>query len=242
MSKVLIIGASGATGKHAVSQMLSDNVEVIAIVRPQSSLQRVYGHHEKYSEVKAEISQMSVAQLADCISQCHTVISCLGHNLSLQGIYGSPRKLVADAIKKVTAAICSLNRRAKTKVILMSTTGVSNLNIQEYVPLSQRVVVAVLRLVLPPQVDNELAAAHLRVHVGKEHPHVQWVCVRPDSLFDEQEVTTYYLEHSPTSNVVFDALRTSRINVANFMKRLVTEDELWRQWQGKMPVIYNSGP
>ncbi|WP_105168256.1 NAD(P)-binding oxidoreductase [Pseudoalteromonas sp. T1lg23B] len=239
MGKVLVIGASGATGKLVVAQLLAKNVQVIAIVRPLSSLQSLYGDHEHYLEIKAEISQVSSAQLAKYISQCHTVISCLGHNLSFKGIYGAPHKLVADAIKKVTVAICSLDRGIKTKVILMNTTGVSNLDIQEYIPLSQRIVVAVLRLLLPPQSDNELAADHLRVNIGKDHPCIQWVSVRPDSLIDEQEVSTYYLEHSPTSNVVFDAGRTSRINVANFMMRLVTEDALWRQWQGKMPVIYN---
>ncbi|CAM4002433.1 NAD(P)H-binding protein [Pseudoalteromonas byunsanensis] len=239
MDKILVIGASGATGKLVVEQLLAKNIEVIAIVRPVSSLQNSYGHYKNYIEVKAEISQMSSAQLANHVVQCHTVISCLGHNLSFSGIYGVPRKLVADSIKKVTTAICSIDRRAKTKVILMNSTAVSNLNIQEYIPLSQRIVIAVLRLLLPPQSDNEQAADHLRVNIGKEHPCIQWVSVRPDSLVDEQEVSSYYVEHSPTSNVVFDAGRTSRINVANFMMRLTTEDALWHQWQGKMPVIYN---
>jgi hypothetical protein len=31
----------------------------------------------------------------------------------------------------------------------------------------------------------------------------------------------------------------SRINVAHFMARLAVEDELWQEWKGQMPVIYN---
>jgi hypothetical protein len=29
------------------------------------------------------------------------------------------------------------------------------------------------------------------------------------------------------------------INVGHFMAELITDDELWNQWNGQMPVIYN---
>jgi len=34
---------------------------------------------------------------------------------------------------------------------------------------------------------------------------------------------------------------TSRINVANFMAELITDDTLWSTWKGQMPVSYNKG-
>ena len=37
----------------------------------------------------------------------------------------------------------------------------------------------------------------------------------------------------------FNAGKTSRINVGNFMANLINDDDLWNKWKGQMPVIYN---
>jgi hypothetical protein len=65
------------------------------------------------------------------------------------------------------------------------------------------------------------------------------VAVRPDTLIDEAEVTEFSVHPSPIRSAIFDAGMTSRINVACFMANLVGDEELWNQWKGKMPVIYN---
>ena len=36
-----------------------------------------------------------------------------------------------------------------------------------------------------------------------------------------------------------DAGKASRINVGHFMADLITDDETWDRWKGKMPVLYN---
>jgi hypothetical protein len=66
-----------------------------------------------------------------------------------------------------------------------------------------------------------------------------WVVVRPDSLRDEDDVTGYSIHTSPTRSAIFDPGSTSRINVAHFMADLITNDQLWDNWEGQMPVIYN---
>ena len=63
--------------------------------------------------------------------------------------------------------------------------------------------------------------------------------MRPDGLTDEAEVTPYDIHASPTRDAIFDAGKTSRINVADFMANLLTDDDLWSRWHGQMPVIYN---
>ena len=40
-------------------------------------------------------------------------------------------------------------------------------------------------------------------------------------------------------SAIFDAGKTSRINVANLMSDLITDDRIWHKWKGKMPVIYD---
>jgi hypothetical protein len=125
------------------------------------------------------------------------------------------------------------------KVILMNTTGNSNRDIPEKPPLSQRIVTSLLRLLLPPHVDNEEAADFLRTRVGQDHAYIEWVAVRPDGLTEEEEVSAYEIHPSPIRNPIFNAGSTSRINVANFMANLATDPALWEEWKGRMPVIYN---
>ena len=96
-----------------------------------------------------------------------------------------------------------------------------------------------LRLLLPPHVDNEKATDILRTEVGKNDTEIEWVVVRPDALTNEGEVTNYDLYPSPVRSAIFDTGTTSRINVGHFMARLMTDQDAWNEWKGKMPVIYN---
>ena len=239
MNKVLVIGASGATGRLLVKLLLQKGVAVIAIVRNADSLQSFVGEHSSLQIIECEISQILVSDLALLVKECEAVLCCLGHNLTFKGIFGHPRRLVTDAVKKVTQSIESTNHTGVVKIILMNTTGNSNRDIPEKPPLSQRIVVSILRLLLPPHIDNENAADFLRLHIGSNHQSIEWTAVRPDGLTNEEDTTPYDIYPSPTRNAIFDAGVTSRINVAHFMCALATDTVLWDEWKGKMPVIYN---
>ena len=240
MTKALVLGASGATGKHLVSDLLERNIQVIAVVRPSSSLKESIDSNSNYHELLTNITELSDDELLPYLNNCDVVLSCLGHNLTFRGIFGEPRRLVTDTIEKVSRVIDSVKPDKSVRIILMNTTGNSNRDIPEKPPLSQRFVIAVLRLLLPPHVDNEEAADFLRTRVGQNHRFIQWVAVRPDSLINEEAVSAYKIYTSPTRNAIFNAAPTSRINVANFMANLAVNSDLWEQWKGKMPVIYNS--
>ena len=242
MKKILVVGASGATGKLLVADLLNRDIEVTAILRASSSLKNTFNNYPNYREISASIYQMSDSELSPLLEDCDAVLSCLGHNLSFKGIFGEPKRLVTDTIEKVSRVIEVMKPDKKVKVILMNTTGNSNRDIPEKPPLSQRLVISILRPLLPPHVDNEKASDFLRTSIGQSHSFIEWVAVRPDSLTDEVEVSGYKAHQSPTRNAIFDAGSTSRINVANFMANLATDDTLWGQWRGMMPVIYNDEP
>jgi len=239
MKKILVVGASGATGKLLVADLLKRDVEVTTIVRTSSSLKNTFKSHPNYHEVSANIAEMSDSELSPLLKDCDVVLSCLGHNLNFRGMFGEPRRLVTDTIVKVSRVIESLKPDEKVKVILMNTTGNSNRDIPEKPPLSQRFIISILRLLLPPHIDNEQASDFLRTCIGQHHLFIEWAAVRPDSLTDEVEVSEYEIHQSPTRNAIFDAGPSSRINVANFMANLATDSVLWNLWRGKMPVIYN---
>ncbi|CAA6824907.1 MAG: NAD-dependent epimerase [uncultured Thiotrichaceae bacterium] len=239
MKKALVLGASGATGRLLVDSLLQKGVDVIAVVRDARSLSRIDSSPAGLQVVEAEISKISEAELAQYLNECEVVFSCLGHNLTIKGMFGHPRRLVTDAIKKVVKTIDSIQPDKKFKIVLMNTTGNCNRDIPETPPFSQRFVVALLRVLLPPHIDNEEAADVLRLQVGQNNEYIEWTAVRPDGLINEDQRSQYDIETSPTRNVIFDAGSTSRINVADFMSELAINSELWREWKGKMPVIYN---
>ena len=189
--------------------------------------------------IEAEISEISESDLVQHLKECGVVLSCLGHNLTFKGMFGHPGRLVTDAVKAVVKTIESINTNKKFKIILMNTTGNSNRDIPEKPPYSQRFVISLLRLLLPPYVDNEKAADFLSIQIEQNNNNIEWVAVRPDSPINEDQVSKYDIYVSPIRNVIFDAGKTSRINVADFMSDLAVIPELWNKWKGKMPVIYD---
>jgi hypothetical protein len=123
--------------------------------------------------------------------------------------------------------------------VLMNTAGNSNRDLHEPLSFGHRCVIKLLRLLLPPHVDNEKAADYLRTVVGQDDPAIEWAVVRPDTLIDADEVSEYEIHPSPTRSAIFNAGKTSRINVGHFMAELILTNDTWIRWKGRMPVIYN---
>lgn len=238
----LVVGASGATGQLLIDQLLTRGHHVTAVVRSASSLPGHLANHPRLFVTHASLLKLSDAEMAELVKGCDAIASCLGHNLSLQGLFGPPRRLVTDATRRLCAAIKANGRETPTKFVLMNTTGNRNRDLDEPISFAQRCVVGLLRLLLPPHADNEQAADYLRVHIGQGDAAVDWAAVRPDSLINEVSVTEYALYASPTRSAIFNAGKTSRINVAHFMAQLITDDQAWAKWKGQMPVIYNKTP
>jgi putative NADH-flavin reductase len=238
--RVCIAGATGATGIQVVEQLLERGVSVKAVVRSAEKLHSLSVSYPQLEIVTAGVSEMSDQEMQKLVKDCDAVISCLGHNLSLKGIFGKPRRLVTESMQKLTEAAAKLKGDKKIKFILMNTTGNSNRDLKEKSTLGQNIVVGLLRVLLPPQADNEQAADYLRKKIGQDHPIIEWVAVRPDGLINLDTVTEYSIHPSPTRDPIFNAGKTSRINVAHFMAELLTNRTLWNQWKGQMPVIYNN--
>lgn len=238
--KVLVVGASGATGSQLVEQLLLQQHFVKVIVRSPHKLPESWKNNENLQIITASISALSNYEIENIVKDCDAVASCLGHNLTWKGIYGDPRKLVTNATKRLCNAIKSNKLERTTKFVLMNTTGNRNRDLNERISFAQKFVIGFLRLLLPPHVDNEKAADYLRTQIGQNNRAVEWVAVRPDGLINEDQVSDYEIFPSPTRSAIFNAGKVSRINVANFMANLITNENLWKEWIGQMPVIYSS--
>ncbi len=235
----LVVGASGATGRHLVEQLLKMGQEVKVIVRAPEKLPKSWKNNDHVSIIEAHLLTLSEAEMASYIKDCQAVVSCLGHNLNWKGIYGKPRKLVTDAVRLLCHAIEKNMPEKPIKFVLMNTAGNRNRDLNEPISFGQRLVIGLIRILVPPHLDNEKAADFLRVNIGQKNPSIEWVVVRPDTLINQDRVTEYELHASPTQSPIFQPGKTSRINVGHFMARLISENETWNRWKGQMPVIYN---
>lgn len=237
--KILIVGASGATGKLLVEQLLNRDQKVKIIVRSDESLPDSVKNHKNLEIVKASLLDLSDSELEQQVKDIDAIASCLGHNITFKGLFGHPRKLVTDATRRLCEAVKANNPNKTVKFVLMNTTGNRNRDINEPISFAEKVVVGLIRLLLPPQSDNEKASDYLRIEIGQSDSTIEWAAVRPDGLTNEDKVTDYKVYTSPIRSAIFDAGKTSRINVGHFMADLITNSEVWNKWKGQMPVIYN---
>jgi len=236
---ILIVGATGATGRWLTKELLDRGEQVRVIVRAAERLPDAVRGHDKLEVITASLLDLSDAELAQYVQGCGAVASCLGHNMTFQGMFGEPRKLVTDAARRLCAAVKANAPQKPVKYVLMNTVGNRNRDLDERIGFGERLAIGLMWLVLPPQRDNEGAADFLRTEIGQDDPLIEWAAVRPDSLIDADAVTAYALHPSPLKSALFGDGQTSRINVGHFMAALITEDALWQQWKGQMPVIYN---
>jgi len=237
---VLVVGASGATGRLLVEELLDCGQDVKIIVRSKNNIPESIRNHINVSIIQASILDLSISELNRYVKGCNAIVSCLGHNLSFKGIFGKPRRLVTDATKRLCTAIKVGEPESTVKYILMNTVGNRNRDLNEKISFAERCVIWLLRILLPPHIDNEEAADFLRMGIGQNDNTIKWVVVRPSSLINEEDVSDYKTYTSPTRSAIFNDGKVSRVNVAAFMSKLVTDQNLWEKWKGQMPVIYKS--
>lgn len=236
--KVLVLGSNGATGFNVVIHLLKQGFNVKALTRNVEKFDSIKSN-EHLEVIEAGILEVDNQKLKQYLCDVDAVVSCLGHNITFKGIFRKPYTLVVDALIKVIDTIDEINKNKVMKIILMNTTACINKLQNETFKTSENFVMKIMRILLPPQRDNESAIGYLIDTVGISNKHIEWIAVRPDTLINEDEVSEYTVHPSPARSPIFDAGKTSRINVADFMVSLLKDEELWDKWRYRTPVIYN---
>jgi nucleoside-diphosphate-sugar epimerase len=236
--RVLVLGASGATGKLVVMQLIKRQISIRIAVRESAILSAEVLSSPLVEIKRGNIAEFHDSDMASLLEGSDAIVSCLGHNITIRGMFGKPHDLVSDTIRNVCETV---RKRAdkKVKLILMSTTAYSNVATGEKNSFGEGIVFSILKLLLPPHRDNVKAASYLQKENRKEDEEIEWVAVRPDTLINKDTESAYEVYQSPVRSPVFNAGTVSRINVSHFMAELLTNEGLWREWRFKMPVVYN---
>jgi len=236
---VLLVGGTGRTGRHVLHQLLERGISVRAIVRSCGKLPPDTRGNPDLTVIQASLLSLPDEHLQRHLRGCDAVISCLGHVLSLKGIFGPPRDLVTRATSRLCRGIEGLQPPTPVKFILMSSVSVNRARRLDTRRGSlERAFLRMLSGVLPPVEDNQRAADFLQEKIGAGNPFVQWTVVRPDSLLPGD--VSEYTVHEGLVNGLFAPGSTSMANVAHFMCELVTTPRTWADWTAKLPVIVNA--
>jgi len=236
--RVLVLGASGATGQQVVRQFINRHIHTRILIRKSAVLPKGFQENPWVEIVRGNINELKDTEMDRLLRDCDVIISCLGHNMTVKGIFGKPRYLVFDAIRRICETV-KQRADAKVKLILMGTTGYTNTLSGERNSMGEKIIMSILKLLLPPHRDNVTAANYLIAEIGGEDEQIEWVVVRPDTLVNQDEASSYEVCESPVRSPIFNAGTTSRSNVGHFMAELTVEDPLWKNWKSKTPVIYN---
>jgi nucleoside-diphosphate-sugar epimerase len=235
---ILVVGATGMTGRRLVEQLLGKNYKVRIIVRSSHKFPADILENPNTTTIEASVLDLTDEEVTEHVKDCDAVVSCLGHVMDFKGIFGEPKKLCTDATRNLCNSLEKHSLPKPTKFILMNTVGVQNPDLEEKRNWFERGLLTLLHHTLPPHRDNETAAEYLHKTVGKENKSIEWCCVRPDSLINA-EVSPYDITESPTTGII-NGRPTARSNVAHFMTDLIENEELWNTWKFRMPVIINS--
>ncbi len=236
---VLLVGGTGRTGRRALQQLLDRGVSVRAIVRSGGKLPPEVAGNPDLTVIEASLLSLPDDELRRHLDGCDAVVSCLGHVISLKGVFGPPRDLVTRATTRLCRGIAALEPRAPVKLILMSSVSVHRpRGLDPRRGSLERALLWLLRGVVPPAQDNQRAADFLLEEIRPDHAFVQWVVLRPDSLL-EGEVSEYSL-HQGLVDSLFAPGRTTMANVAHFICELVTDPKTWAEWRSRLPVIVNA--
>ena len=168
-------------------KLLSKGVTAVtAIVRSADRLPAGATGHKLLTVVVVPEGHLTLSDeaMAGHMRGCDAVISALGHNLTLRGMYGAPRKLCTDTVSQLCRVAEMLQPARPIRLIAISTEGVDRPDGADPPRgRAERLVLWLLWLLLPPHADNMGVVDYLH-HSARTSAHVEFCAVRPSDMID----------------------------------------------------------
>ena len=237
--KVFLLGATGGIGSQVLKRLLDRGCKVTIIVRNTERLSTEMKDHPSLTVIEEPSGHLSLTnETFQKHVQCDAIVQCLGHNLSFKGLFGHPRRLCADTVKRLCDAVMVVAPRNPIKLIVINTEGVERPDGEDRKTLRrgccESCVLCFLKYCLPPHADNIDTSVYLHNEV-QNNPYVDFCAVRPSDLIDG--LPTEFTVHETLQNGIFNAGTTLRSNVGEFMANLVTDSGVWNKWKNTYPHI-----
>jgi putative NADH-flavin reductase len=199
--RILIIGATGGTGRQLVKQALDLGHEVTAFVRKPAKLKI---EHPNLRVVKGNV--LDYASLESAMRGQNAVVSALGHKRLFY-----PTKILSRGTSNILRAMKTCN---VPRFICESSLGVGSATGR----LGLMSTFLMIPLILPFYFSDRVRQEKLI-----EESDTDWVIVRPCMLTNSEPKGSY--RHGPNVGNFILTRRISRADVADFMLKQLTDDD-----------------
>jgi uncharacterized protein YbjT (DUF2867 family) len=198
--RVLVIGATGGTGRQLVQQALAQGHQVTAFVRDPA---RFRIEHANLRIVKGDV--LDYASLEPAMRGQSAVLCALGHKR-----FFYPNKIQSEGMRNILRAMkaCDVPR-----LICETALGIGNSVGRLGLPHT----FFILPLILPFYMWDKLRQEELIVASDRD-----WVIVRPGVLTNGDALGTY--RHGPKVGSYLWPVKISRADVSDFMLKQLTDD------------------
>lgn len=207
-TRVLIVGATGGTGRQLIAQALERGYAVTALVRNPSKLQV---DHPRLKVVSGDVLDSGSVEAA--MRDQEAVVSALGHKR-----FFYPTRILSEGTRHLLAAMetCGVRR-------LVCTTSLGIGDSAGRMGLSYTFFV--IPVILPFYFWDKARQERLI-----EASNVEWVIVRPGALTDGKKRGVY--RHGYDVGRFVRTVRISRADVAEFMLNQIENDAYVRRAPG----------
>jgi putative NADH-flavin reductase len=207
-TRVLIVGATGGTGRQLVAQALERGHTVTVLVRTPAKVQIT---HERLQILQGDA--LDYASVEKAVRGQDAVVSALGHKR-----YFGPTRILSEGTRNLLRA---MEAQSVPRLICETSLGLGN----SAGRMGLYYTLFVIPVILPFYFWDKARQERLI-----EASRVEWVIVRPGALTNGPKRTTYRHGHDIGSFV--RTVRISRADVADFMLNQLTRDTYLRTAPG----------
>lgn len=198
--RILIVGATGKTGRQLVTQALARGFTVTAFARDPSQLEL---RHPRLTIAQGNV--LDAASVEAAMPGHHAVVSALGHKryFSLSGLHAEGTRHILEAMR----------RHNVRRLVCITSLGLGDSAGRLGMPYN----LFIIPLVLPIYFLDKARQERLIARSG-----VEWIIVRPGSL--NNGVKRDRVNSGPKVGSYLWTVRVSRANVADFVLNQLTSD------------------
>jgi uncharacterized protein YbjT (DUF2867 family) len=207
-TRILIVGATGGTGRQLVAQALDRGFHVTALVRNPLALRL---EHPRLRVVRGDV--LDPISLAPAVEGQHVVISALGHKR-----YFMPSRILSDGTRNLLHA---MEARGIKRFVCETSLGLGDSAGRMGLYYTLFVIPAVLPFYFWDKVRQERVIAASRAH---------WIIVRPSALTDDAPRGRFV--HGDGIGSFVTTKRIARADVAAFMLDQLSNDTYLRSAPG----------
>jgi putative NADH-flavin reductase len=207
-ARILIVGATGGTGRQLVTQALERGYEVTALVRDPSRLQVV---HPRLTAIQGDVLDEGSVEAA--MHGQEAVLSALGHKR-----YFYPTRILSEGTRNI---LRSMETHGVPRLVCETSLGIGNSAGRMGLYYTLFVIPVILPFYFWDKTRQE------RMIAGS---NVEWVIVRPGVLTNDKKRGRF--RHGWHVGSFLLTVRISRADVAGFMLNQLTSDTYLRSAPG----------